>query len=97
MACAFVWVIHAPPQLFELPKQQGEAMSGEIRSKKILVKEIFSNMWFSVPNYQRPYIWSSDEINDLMDDLKFAQSKKPKSEYFLGSFVFQSRAIDHPG
>lgn len=63
----------------------------EIKSEKILVKDIFGNMWFRIPEYQRPYVWGKDEINDLLDDLTFAMQEKPDSEYFLGSFVFQAR------
>jgi uncharacterized protein with ParB-like and HNH nuclease domain len=63
----------------------------EIKSEKILVKDIFSTMWFRVPEYQRPYIWSRDEVNELLDDLAFASKDKPTHEYFLGSLVFQSR------
>jgi len=66
----------------------------EIKSEKILVKEVFSAMWFRIPEYQRPYIWSTDEVNELLDDLRFAQSEKPNQEYFLGSFVFQSKKAD---
>ncbi|MDF1590210.1 MAG: DUF262 domain-containing HNH endonuclease family protein [Desulfobacterales bacterium] len=70
----------------------------EIKSEKILVKDIFSNMWFRIPEYQRPYIWGADEINDLLDDLTFAHAEKPDQEYFLGSFVFQTkRAGSAPG
>jgi uncharacterized protein with ParB-like and HNH nuclease domain len=65
---------------------------GEIKSEKILVKDIFSRMWFRVPEYQRPYVWGREEINDLLDDLTFAMAEKPDFEYFLGSFVFQSKA-----
>lgn len=66
-------------------------MPEEIKSEKILVKDIFSTMWFRIPEYQRPYIWGKDEINDLLDDLTFAQREKPDQEYFLGSFVFQAK------
>src|ERR1035441_8998038 len=66
----------------------------EIKSEKILVKDIFSTMWFRIPEYQRPYIWSNDEVNDLLDDLTFAQTEKPDQEYFLGSFVFQAKKAD---
>jgi len=66
-------------------------IKNEIDSKKILVKDIFSTMWFRIPEYQRPYIWGKDEINDLLDDLTFAQTEKPDQEYFLGSFVFQAK------
>lgn len=66
----------------------------EIKSEKILVKDVFSTMWFRIPEYQRPYIWSSDQVNDLLDDLTFASKDKPESEYFLGSFVFQFKKAD---
>jgi uncharacterized protein with ParB-like and HNH nuclease domain len=66
-------------------------VKNEIKSEKILVKDIFSTMWFRIPEYQRPYIWGKDEINDLLDDLTFAQTEKPDQEYFLGSFVFQAK------
>jgi len=65
------------------------ANENEIKSEKILVKDIFSTMWFRIPEYQRPYIWSSDEVNELLDDLTIASKDKPNHEYFLGSFVFQ--------
>ncbi len=68
--------------------------SDEIKSDKILVKEIFSSMWFRVPEYQRPYVWGADEINDLLDDISYAMLEKPDSEYFLGSFVYQSKSAN---
>ena len=66
----------------------------QINSDKIFVKEIFSNYWFRIPEYQRPYIWGVDQIDELLDDLKFAHDEKPSQEYFLGSFVYQSRTTD---
>lgn len=63
----------------------------EIKSEKILVKDIFSTLWFRIPEYQRPYIWGKDEVHELLDDLNFAQAEKPDQQYFLGSIVFQSK------
>lgn len=68
--------------------------SGEIESGKILVKGIFGQRWFRVPEYQRPYVWTSDEVTELLEDLTFAQAEKPNDEYFLGSFVYQSKRVD---
>ncbi len=65
---------------------------GEIKSEKILVKDVFSRMWFRIPEYQRPYVWGTDEVSELLDDLTFAMNEKPDFDYFLGSFVFQSKA-----
>lgn len=70
------------------------ASEHEIKSEKILVKTIFSTMWFRIPEYQRPYIWGKDEVNELLDDLTYAQQEKSDQEYFLGSFVFQSKKAD---
>lgn len=70
----------------------------EIKSEKIHVKDIFSTMWFRIPEYQRPYVWGDDEIDDLLDDLVFAFMNKPDQEYFLGSFVYQyKKAGTGPG
>lgn len=63
----------------------------EIASAKTHVKDVFSKMWFRVPEYQRPYVWGNDEIDDLLDDLVFAHFEKPDQDYFLGSFVYQSK------
>lgn len=63
---------------------------GEIKSDKILIKDVFK-MWFRVPEYQRPYVWGYEEIQDLLDDLAYALAESPDAEYFLGSFVFQSK------
>lgn len=64
---------------------------GVIKSQKILVKDIFARMWFRIPEYQRPFIWGTDEVSELLDDLEFAMIEKHDFDYFLGSFVFQSR------
>ena len=66
-------------------------MSNEIKSQKILGKKIFTDLWFRIPEYQRPYIWGEDEIDDLLDDLRYAHTAKPKQEYFFGSFVCQNK------
>jgi uncharacterized protein with ParB-like and HNH nuclease domain len=65
---------------------------GEIKSEKLLVQEIFA-MWFRIPEYQRPYVWETDQVSELLEDLKFAMTEKPDFNYFLGSFVFQSKIV----
>lgn len=69
------------------------ALKNEIKSEKILVKNIFSNLWFRIPEYQRPFVWGKDEIIDLLDDLDYAHQSKSDQEYFLGSFVFQAKKL----
>src|SRR5699024_4508195 len=64
----------------------------EIDAKKRSIREIFQDFWFVIPEYQRAYVWSSDQVNELMDDLWFAYENKSDSEYFLGSIVLKSLA-----
>jgi len=68
-------------------------LSNEIDSNKILIRDVFS-WWFRVPDYQRPYVWGTDQVNDLLDDVSQWQISRPDSEYFLGSIVLQRRDTD---
>ena len=68
---------------------------GKIESGKLFVKQIFATMWFNIPVYQRPYVWKSEQVSELLDDLTLAMTENPDDpdfEYFFGSFVFQSKA-----
>ena len=43
-------------------------LSGEIKSEKVVFKKVFSpEFWFVVPEYQRSYVWQTDNISELMD------------------------------
>ena len=65
-------------------------MSSEIRSeKKAFLKLFSSDFWFSVPEYQRSYVWQTDNITELVEDLYYAFQNKPNQEYFLGSLVLK--------
>lgn len=52
------------------------------------LSEIFSgaNSFYEVPDYQRPYSWEDDQIQDLWDDIYVAYSEGRKV-YFLGSII----------
>lgn len=72
-------------------------MSNHIESGKIFVKEAFA-WWYRVPAYQRPYVWGTDQVNDLLEDVAHASATKSNAEYFLGSIVLQIRSItEHDG
>lgn len=64
-------------------------MSSEIKAEKKVIKSIFSDFWFVIPEYQRSYVWDTDNIQDLLDDLWYAYKNKPNDEYFLGSLVLK--------
>lgn len=63
---------------------------GLIEANKGILKKIFSEeFWFIVPEYQRPYVWQEENIQELIDDLYYAFENKQNSEYFLGALVLK--------
>ena len=63
---------------------------GEIKSDKEVLQKIFSqDFWFVIPEYQRPYVWQKENVEELIEDLYFAFENKADSEYFLGSLVLK--------
>lgn len=62
----------------------------EIKTDKSFVKDVFKK-WFRIPEYQRPYVWGSEEVDDLIEDINYASINSPDGEYFLGSIVYQHR------
>lgn len=64
---------------------------GSIDSDKISVKNIFE-LWFRIPEYQRPYRWGREQIETFLEDVSQAATLNPAGEYFLGSFVYQKKA-----
>lgn len=65
-----------------------EVTGNHIATNKIQIKEVFADdMWYSIPGYQRPYVWGEDEIITLLDDISYAAINQPDNQYFLGSMV----------
>lgn len=50
----------------------------------IKVKELLTNDNLKIPSYQRPYKWTTKNVNQLIDDVLI---HKEKSEYRLGTLV----------
>ena len=66
--------------------------NGLIEANKGILKKIFSEeFWFIVPEYQRPYVWQEENIQELIDDLYYAFENKQNSEYFLGALVLKGQ------
>ena len=42
---------------------------------------------FVIPEYQRPYAWSDEQIQTLFDDLAEYTGNNTESTYFLGTIV----------
>lgn len=64
-------------------------MANEITCEKIFVGKVFGDMWFSIPAYQRPYVWGKDQVTDLLDDVVAAMRSSDTDEYFIGSLVIR--------
>lgn len=67
-------------------------MAKTLEAHDKLIREIFEGSYqFEIPDYQRPYAWTKDEVTELFDDLYSAMQDSrisgAGSQYFLGSIV----------
>lgn len=60
------------------------------------ISEILSgDRQYTIPRYQRKYVWEEKQWRELLDDLKYclesenASSTEQEWTHFLGSFVFE--------
>ena len=61
---------------------------------KAFVNELFDGShWYSIPSYQRPYVWETEQVEELLDCIKTAYENKEK-QYFLGSIVYRKNDKD---
>ncbi len=72
----------------------------QIESGKMFIQNVFGNynnheMWYKIPEYQRPYVWEDEQVIALLEDVSSAQKFTQDSEYFLGSIVFHSKLSDN--
>ena len=63
-------------------------MTQRIESDKLFIKDVFEK-WYRIPEYQRPYVWGTDQVRELLDDIYRARQSNPNSQYFLGSMVLK--------
>lgn len=63
-------------------------MATEIKCEKKVIREIF-NMWYCIPDYQRAYVWDTDQVRDLLDDTISAYRENKEAQYYLGSMVLK--------
>ena len=67
-------------------------MPETIEAKELqIVNVLDDNYRFEIPDYQRPYAWTTEQTSELLDDLLYAmgqvKSVSESSPYFLGSIV----------
>ncbi|MCX7069380.1 MAG: DUF262 domain-containing HNH endonuclease family protein [Gammaproteobacteria bacterium] len=67
-------------------------MAKTLEAHDKLIREIFEGSYqFEIPDYQRPYAWTTEQTTELFDDLvsamQDARASGASSQYFLGSIV----------
>ena len=67
-------------------------MPETIEAKELQLFYIFNDSYrFEIPDYQRPYAWTTEQASELLDDLLYAMGQAENvtdaSPYFLGSIV----------
>ena len=63
-----------------------------LEAKELQLFYIFNDSYrFEIPDFQRPYAWTTEQTSELLDDLLYAMSQvenvSDASPYFLGSIV----------
>ena len=59
-----------------------------IKAEEKQLWRIFSDDYlFEIPDYQRPYAWTTEQTGELLDDLLTAMDTDEEAPYFLGSIV----------
>lgn len=67
----------------------GYSRNGDIKPNIISVKELLQTENIVIPSYQRPYKWTSKNVNQLIDDIIYHNEK---SAYRLGTLVIHNDA-----
>ncbi len=67
-------------------------MAKTLEAHDKLIRDIFEGSYqFEIPDYQRPYAWTTEQaeelFNDLMSAMQDARTNGATSQYFLGSIV----------
>ncbi|GAA8010198.1 DUF262 domain-containing protein [Helicobacter pylori] len=70
-----------------------ESIEGKAyKLKDVLATELDS--YYQIPDYQRPYQWTEENCEKLLDDLFFSYECYTESDYFCGSLVLIAIGID---
>lgn len=63
----------------------------EIGFGKQTIAKVFEE-WYTVPSYQRHYVWESDNVNDMLEDFAANYIEHDNEEYFLGSYIIMPKS-----
>ncbi|WP_319327042.1 DUF262 domain-containing protein [Bradyrhizobium sp.] len=57
-----------------------------IESQDLKLGDVLKD-FYAVPDYQREYVWTDDQVDQLLRDIRTEQSDEINSDYFIGSIV----------
>ncbi len=65
-----------------------------VQTEILTLEKIYSEHYqFSIPNYQRPYVWSDDDVLQLFRDIKEA-CRLREPNYFIGTVLSSRQEVD---
>ena len=62
-----------------------------ITEHKYTIVEAFKECFYIVPDYQREYVWTEKQVNQLLDDIN-EQLDSSESDYFIGTVLVSPRS-----
>ena len=66
-------------------------MDNSVEVESITLKELLNKNGLTIPAYQRHYVWESEQINQLFNDLaEYHQTPNPKPLYYLGNIILHN-------
>jgi len=66
-----------------------EAKLKTLETGKLYIKDIFEkSRFYRIPEYQRPYVWETRQITDLLNDVSAAMDADLDKEYFIGCMIW---------
>src|SRR4051812_18522377 len=65
-----------------------------IENHKYSIEEAFRECFYVVPDYQREYVWTDKEVQQLLDDINEQVDAGSASEYFIGIVLVSPGSSD---
>jgi uncharacterized protein with ParB-like and HNH nuclease domain len=63
-----------------------------IENSKYSIEQAFRECFYVVPDYQREYVWTDKEVNQLLDDINEQIDGGSAREYFIGTILVSPTA-----
>jgi hypothetical protein len=64
----------------------------KIENYKYTIEEAFRDCFYIVPDYQREYVWTDKEVQQLLDDINEQIDGAASQEYFIGTILVSPTA-----